>query len=497
MQFSFVRLFAVMALWGALVTPVAAGPWAEAGDRQLRGDLELLARYGLVRGPITAWPLPWAQISARLQEENATRPLPAHVRSALYRVQAKMPDESDFGRPKLGLDARATNRAKLGRDFGDAARDEADVSASVEMNWSATSARVAVGYQGDDRGDKLSFDGSYLAFALGNWMVYGGWLDHWWGPGWSSSLIQSTNARPTPRVGLMRADTRPFETKWLRWLGPWQFNLFAGVLDDDVRVIDDPYYIGMRFSFSPIRNLDIGLSRTIMLCGDGRPCGLKAWTNALIGGFGVENPEDPSKINASNQLAGYDVRYSFALSDTLGMAIYGQMIGEDQKYGIPNKYAGLAGFSFDGPWGSDGASWRFITEYTDTVAFLTGRGRFRQFNVFYNHSRYPSGYRYHDISMGDRYDSDSRALYLSGVFTDRDGWSYRLGYQRASINVDDAGKNALSSNKERINMFQAGLDIPSEYGDLSLELWHADDRPNSPGQSKGMTGIEVGWRASF
>lgn len=494
-----VRALSGLALLWMILTPVlpaSAGPWAEAGDRQLRADIELLARHGLIRGPITAWPLPWAQISARLRDDPG-RPIPAHVRSALYRVEAKMPREDDFGRPKLGVKVRAANRAKVGRDFGDAARDEADVSASAEMNWSSVSARVSLGYQGNDGGDKFILDGSYIALALGNWAVYGGWLDHWWGPGWASSLILSSNARPAPRVGLMRLDPRPFGTKWLSWLGPWQFNVFLGRLDDDERVIKNPYFIGMRFSFSPIDNLDIGLSRTIMVCGRGRPCDFDTLTKALIGGFGFDNPENPGEVDPSNQLAGYDARYSFALSDAVTMALYAQMIGEDQKYGIPNKYAGLLGMSLDGPWGDDGAAWRLIAEYTDTVAFFSGKGRFRQYNVFYNHSRYGSGYRYHDVVMGDRYDSDSRALYLTGMFTDRDGWGYRLAFQRARINIDDSGLNALSSNRETINLVQAGLEVPTEFGAFDMELRYEDDRPNTPGRSKGAAAVEVGWRAGF
>lgn len=492
----FFKLCLALGMAAAFAGAANASPWAEAGDRQLRSDIELLAQYGLIRGPITAWPLPWAQISSRLHDDPG-RPLPAHIRLALARVKAKMPSEDDIGRPRLGIDARGASRAKIGRDFGDAARHKADVTASAEVNLSAASARVAVGYLGDDDDGKLVLDGSYLAFALGNWAIYGGWLDHWWGPGWSSSLIMSTNARPAPRVGLMRLDPRPFGTKWLSWLGPWQFNVFLGRLDDNERIIRDPYFVGMRFSFSPIDNLDIGLSRTIMLCGDGRPCGFNIWTKALIGGFGVDNPDKPGEVDPSNQLAGYDARYSFNLNDSISTAIYGQMIGEDQKYAIPNKYSLLLGASILVPVGNEGEMLRFILEHTDTVAFLTGKGRFHQYNVFYNHSRYRSGYRYHDVVMGDRYDSDSRAWYLSGMFTDKDSWTYRVAVQRANINIDNAGQNALSATKERIHTLEAGITVPSDFGTFDLEARYSDDWPNTPGVSDGKAALEAGWGIQF
>ncbi|RMF12326.1 MAG: capsule assembly Wzi family protein [Alphaproteobacteria bacterium] len=469
-----------------------AGPWAEAGDRQLRNDIEILAQFGLIRGPITTWPLPWAQISSRLKADTG-KPLPPHVRMALARVRAKMPSARDFGRPLLKTEARATNRAKLSRDFGNTARDEVDASVSAEMNWSATSARLSVGYQGNDVDDTLSFDGSYLAFALGNWMIYGGWIDHWWGPGWASGLIVSTNARPAPRIGLMRLNPRPFGTPLLRWLGPWQFNVFLGQLDDDERLIRNPYYMGFRFAFEPLDNFEIGLSRTMMLCGKDQQCGFKTWTNVLIGVGNVENPglvsEDPG-----NQLGGADFRWSFGVSDHVTLALFGQLIGEDEKDFLPFKFAKLAGFSVDGPWGDRGAHWRFITEYTDTAAGLI---RDTQFNVVYNHSRYRSGYRYHGRSLGDRLDGDSRAWSFTALFTDSENWTWRANYERARINIDGTGVHGISANAERINIFEAGVQAPSRFGNFDLEVRYEDDRPNTPGESDSATAIEFGWAATF
>lgn len=469
-----------------------AGPWAEPGDRQLRNDIEILAQHGLIRGPITTWPLPWAQISSRLRADTG-KPLPAHVRMALARVRSKMPSSGEFGRPVIKAEARGTNRAKLSRDFGDNARDDVDASVSAEMNWSSTSARVSVGYQGNDVDDVVSFDGSYLAFALGNWMVYGGWIDHWWGPGWASGLIVSTNSRPAPRIGLMRLNPRPFSTPLLSWLGPWQFNFFLGRLDDDERVIRDPYYMGFRFAFEPWDNFEIGLSRAMMLCGDAQRCGFKTWTNVLIGVGNLDNPTDGTS-DSGNQLGGGDFRWGIGLSDTLTLTLYGQLIGEDEKNFLPFKFAKLAGASLDGPWGTGGAHWRFITEYTDTAAGLV---RDTEYNVVYNHFRYGSGYRYHNRSMGDRLDGDSRAWSFTGLFTDAESWTWRANYERARINIDGTGIHGITSNAEKINIFEAGVQVPSRFGEFDLEVRYEDDRPNTPGESNSATAVELGWAASF
>lgn len=472
---------------------VAAGPWAEPGDRQLRNDIEILARHGLIRGPITTWPLPWAQISARLDQDSGDA-LPPHVRMALARVRAKMPSSADFGRPVIRTEARATNRAKTSRDFGDTARDDVDASASVELNGPTLSGRLSVGYQGDDVDDTVVFDGSYLAAALGNWVVYGGWLDTWWGPGWSSSLIQSSNARPTPRVGLMRLNPKPFGTPLLSWLGPWQFNFFLSRLDDDGRVIENPYYMGFRLSFEPVDQLEIGLTRTMMLCGRAQRCSFKTWTDVLVGVGGRDN-QSGGRPDAGNQLAGIDVRWTTDVTDRVGMSLYGQLIGEDEKNSLPIKYGKLAGVSFDGPWGEDGAHWRGIVEFTDTVVGFFGSKV--EYNVFYNHFRYRSGYRYHGRSMGDRLDGDSRAWSLTGLYTDADSWTWRMNYERARINIDGGGRHGLSANAETINIFEGSLQVPTDFGDLDLEVRYEDDAPNTPGLEDGNAAVELGWRARF
>jgi hypothetical protein len=43
-------------LCGAL--PSLASPWAEVGDNQLRGDIEILASAGVLDDVTTHWPLP-------------------------------------------------------------------------------------------------------------------------------------------------------------------------------------------------------------------------------------------------------------------------------------------------------------------------------------------------------------------------------------------------------------------------------------------------------
>src|SRR3546814_14445506 len=91
--------------------------------------------------------------------------------------------------------------------------------------WNSTAIRLNAGGLSNFKFDDVSanLDRSYVAQEVGGWLLYAGTMEEWWGGGNIGSLIRSNNARPHPRVGLMRNDPKAFETPWLSWIGPWQF----------------------------------------------------------------------------------------------------------------------------------------------------------------------------------------------------------------------------------------------------------------------------------
>src|SRR4051812_23908717 len=81
-------LGALFALTLVVVAPAAASPWAEVGDNQMRGDLELLQASGVIRDLTVTWPLPWQSIQAALQSKDLSGQTPA-VRAAARRLLAQ------------------------------------------------------------------------------------------------------------------------------------------------------------------------------------------------------------------------------------------------------------------------------------------------------------------------------------------------------------------------------------------------------------------------
>src|SRR3546814_18316192 len=86
------------------------------------------------------------------------------------------------------------------------------------------------GYRRHQLGNDWHLDQTYAAYKLGNWAVYGGFVEHWWGPGNSGSLLFSTSARPFPKNGFKRLAAHPIDFPVLRWLGPWRVDMFVGGL---------------------------------------------------------------------------------------------------------------------------------------------------------------------------------------------------------------------------------------------------------------------------
>lgn len=443
--------------------PASAGPLAAPGDTALRHDLQLLADHGLLRAPLTTWPLPWADIAASLEAPDEASPLPSHIRSALARVRARLGQATD-GRLRARVGIGGNSDPELLRSFADTPRSKGEVSAGVEGGDERLAYRLNATAAADpEDGHTARLDGSYASLLLGNWIVSATAVDRWWGPGWDGSAILSSNARPVPSLVLQRNRSTPFETPLLGWLGPWQFTTFMGQLESG-RAVPDALLFGMRFNFRPAAGLEIGLSRTAQWCGDGRPCDLDTFGDLLVGNDNTD-PELTADDEPGNQLGGIDFRWAVGRAG----AVYAQVIGEDEAGGLPSKLFGLAGLETWGAWQGGEASWRAFLELADTTAGRLGGETY--YNTTYNHGIYRSGYRYRDRSLGHGADNDSRIVTLGLLLSDRHARSWQLTGRLAEFNRDDSGLNPFSPRHQ-------------EYGSLALR----HERPFG----EGLITVDVG-----
>ena len=273
----------------------------------LRHDLQLLADAGALNVPLTSWPLSWGDVLEDLRRAERTPELSYGEEAALMRVRRVGMRATRTRQAQFSLDAHYDTQPNLLRGFEDRAREETDVTSTVDWLGERFAARVSVNgvSQADDDQD-LRLDGSYLGVAIGNYMVSAGVMDRWWGPGYDGSIVLGNNQRPIPAISIERNDTAPFKSKWLSWLGPWDLSFVWGQLEND-REVPNARFLGLRVNFKPLDNLEIGLSRTAQWCGNGdRPCDLDAFVRIALGRDNLGDDAADQSNEPGNQLAGID-----------------------------------------------------------------------------------------------------------------------------------------------------------------------------------------------
>jgi Capsule assembly protein Wzi len=487
-----VKTILIASLFSLFVGPALAGVWMEPGDRRLREDIELLSDGGHLVGPTSVWPLPWAQVSSGLEAVS-----PARLNSAQAAAYARVKTQAQQAQDDtLHLTAilRGTTDVSLRRDFSDRARAKADVTVTAEQMLGDLYVKLAVNgrLDNDTSGDSANLDGSYAALALGNWALYGGFIDQWWGPSHEGAMLLSNNARPFPKFGITRLTAQPFKSRWLRWIGPWRFDGFVGVLTGKRRdPFKNPLVMGLRVTFEPMDGFEIGLSRLLQLCGRGRPCGFNTWRKALVP---IGQPDNTGTLNEpGNQAAGIDFRYHWSMGDT-NAVIHFNGFAEDTLFEAASFQAGA---SLTGP--SQLGTWRVGVEAIDTYAriFSKAGNATRQRRTTYLNSIYRDGFAYRGKPFGFTLDGDARLYTATASLTDPQNRRWFVSLNRADINITSAPDYRVSQTREKFWLGEAGVDWPSPWGDIAIEARAQSDSPNTPGRKEPDVQAELRWTVRY
>lgn len=505
-----------------LAGPALAGPFADVGDRQLRQDVALLAAAGFITGPVDSWPLPWAQIDAGIARARDGRVLPPHLLAAVNRLDRL----ADFAAQEFAVDARmaATNEVSVARDFGTLARGRGDGVVRVETNNDTLSVGVGVGYRTDQIGGSWHLETSQVTLRLGNWTLYGGATEQWFGPGVDGALLFSNSARPFPKIGIKRLNPDPIDFPVLRWLGPIRLDMFAGILDEE-RDFRNTITVGTRLSFMPSPGLEIGLNRAQMLCGQGRPCGFRQIFQSFLG-FGNADNATPDSDEAflaqpGNQLAGFDISYTQRFGQH-SVKFYFEGEAEDFDNVLLEQWGRLIGVTVAGPWGGKGAAYTTTLEYSDTLAAslfngtplegLTGGQTTYPFS-FYNNALYTSGFTYRLRPIGHWTDGESKNLAFHFALTDTRNRRWYASARAVHLNRTNLGNppqviflfgrppveivHRISRNAEKFGILTAGTELPTRYGDLRVEARWQSDSPNTLDRRAPRAALEVQLRQRF
>ena len=272
------------------------------------------------------------------------------------------------------------------------------------------------------------------------------WIDvivgknsQWWGPGYHGAILQSNNAEPLSMVKFTAP--HPLTLPWIfKYLGPFQYTLFAARLEEERGDFSYPYLDGLHFDFKPAPWLEFGLERVTILGGSGRPLSTGQWMRSYIGTSG--HPSKTSSDYVDTEAGGY-IRLTLPLT-VQPLQVYWQRDGEDsrmRKFGFPYKYADLYGIYLPRIFQLERIGLR--AEYAVT----------RSKGGWYTHGNYTSGMTYNDMIFGHHMGTDSADLFFE--------LSYRLPEARARV--------LLSYDKETHSRAQVVNEVTTE-GMLRAEL---------------------------
>jgi Capsule assembly protein Wzi len=462
----------LLALWmwvagaGAWASPALAGGFVDVRTQSLRADIEALVDIQLINIPVSAWPIPSDDLASALKALDDRDDLSLAEIAIISRVRRALDPLPPDGVWTLSAAVHPT----LFRRFEDTPREEGGIGHAVTGDWGRVFTRLEISAVASPADHQvLRLDGSYVGVNWGNWLFSAGVIPRWWSPSSDTSIILSTNARAVPGVSFDRVRSKPFETRWLHWLGPWRLSGFVGQLEHDRQDIQSPLFAGMRFAFKPLRDLEIGFSRTTQTCGKGRPCGFSNWKHLLLGQSNVGIAGLTSSTDPGNDMAGYDMRWVSPLFNW-SYAIYGQMIGEDEiSYG-PVKDLGQFGLEY---WHEldHGGLVRVNAEYANTACAFTRQQPLlgcAYTQTLYNHE----GYRFRGRIIGASWEADAEVLSLNASYAAANGDWWAVNAHHGRLNRGDIANpfNIVAPNKRSLDGIDVQYRFERDFGTINLGL---------------------------
>ncbi|UUS64431.1 MULTISPECIES: capsule assembly Wzi family protein [unclassified Acinetobacter] len=368
-------------------------------NEELRADLNWLNQQGVIQISTSTWPMSGDEIQRALTSAKVMTPAQQKV---LQSIQNKLTAENALLKAELFAESDKNN---LPQNFGD--HQKAQYQGAFELNvggenWDGRLRVNAEDKQQINNDQDVNVEGSYIAGKLWNQWLIAGQIQTYWGPGHDGSLIRGDASRPVYGVTAQRAQQNAFETPWLSWIGPWQYQAFAGQLDD-YSAIPDAKLIGLRLTAQPTPYLELGASRSIQWGGEGRPESFSSLWDAFIGN---KDNGGTGEADPSNQVAGFDARLNLQPLVQVPVSLYGQYIGEDEAGGLPAKSMYLAGVDYSSS--VNNMPYQLYTEWVDTRTNGDAKG------ISYNHSIYTDGYYQHGYPLGHALGGDAQMVSVGG-----------------------------------------------------------------------------------
>lgn len=251
--------FALLLILFFSCLPTKATPWLDAEELHVRHSLQVLADAGLLTAPVTTFPVMWRPLLADLEVIDPDN-LTELQRVAYFKLMALL--NYHKGGSYTGLRVAGVTDTGAQPSFQRPMEGKASAAVTHERIGSATAARVRVSYR--DSGvslnprvevDNLSWQGSYLAGMVGDWMFAADQVQTWWSPGSAQDGLHTVSTLPLRGVRTVYA---PAESEF-------SFAAFYGeseeqfLLEPNLQQWEREEAYGARFGWRAHERLELGL----------------------------------------------------------------------------------------------------------------------------------------------------------------------------------------------------------------------------------------------
>ena len=437
-------------------------------DLKLKADLDWLNTQGVAQISTSTWPLTANEIKRALNTANAQTPAQQQI---LQSVQTRLNQNRDSvvkGSAALHIQ---TDRDQLPQKFADDQLAGQQASVGVSLSEAEWEFNLQANFKNDkliDDSSDVSFEGSYLAGTAANQWLIAGKIPTWWGPGHDGSLIRGDASLPVAGFTMQRDQQTAPTSPYLSWVGPWQYQLFAGQLED-YEAIPDAKLFGARLTASPWEWLEVGASRTFMWGGEGRPQSFGSFNDAILG---TKDNGGNKRGDPANQLGGFDARLNLAPLVNMPAGVYAQYVGEDEAGGLPAKNMYLAGIDYASA--AYGKPYQLYAEYTDT------RTSGEVMGISYNHSIYTDGYYQQGFPLGYALGGDAENVAVGGRI-----WLDNRNFINAKVQYANLNQSGKTINQAfPVSDTLTSIDVAWEYqlkpqALVTTRLWAVDSYTQS------------------
>ena len=466
----------------SLLSTTASAQNLYMNDLRLRADLDWLNSQGVTQISTSTWPLTANEIKRGLSTANAVTPAQQQVLRSVYTKLKQNPNSLVHADVGVYLQ---TDRQQFPQTFGDDQLAGQQINASVGLSEENLEFNFQANLKNDkliEDGSDVSFEGSYVAGSFANQWLVAGKIPAWWGPGNDGSLIRGDASIPVAGFTMQRDQQTAPNSQYLSWVGSWQYQLFAGQLDD-YTAIPDAKLFGARVTASPLPWLELGASRTFMWGGEGRPQSFSSFTDAILGTKDNGDNGGSSDQDPANQLAGFDARLSLAPLVNLPAGIYAQYVGEDESGGLPAKNMYLAGVDYASS--AYGKPYQLYAEYADTRTGGESKG------ISYDHFLYTDGYYQQGYPLGYSLGGDAESVSVGGKLWLNERNFINAKLQHARVNQADEAINQAFPTTDKLTV----VDVAWEHQlqpltSINTRLWAVDSDIQSTDIGIGV-GVEL------